>query len=142
MTFRFKTSKFSIPDNPDKIFANLEIIIHQKILQILNMDLWDNNRYGYLKNLPFYLSYSVCPRSIDPFYIYSISYYIRWATTSWTFSNLPVLYHIVSNKRIFVTILKFDGTYFIYFSWHVNVIVVNTILFKLVKFIIFVDIIC
>ena len=26
-------------------------------------------------------SYTVCPRSSDPFYI---TYYIKWATTSWT----------------------------------------------------------
>ena len=27
-------------------------------------------------------TYTVCPRSNDPFYI--VSYYIKWVTTSWT----------------------------------------------------------
>ena len=27
---------------------------------------------------------TVCPRSSDPFYI--VSYYIKWVTTSWTYS--------------------------------------------------------
>ena len=28
--------------------------------------------------------YTICPRSSDPFYI--VSYYIKWVTTSWTYS--------------------------------------------------------
>ena len=29
--------------------------------------------------------YTVCPKSSDPFYI--VSYYIKWVTTSWTYST-------------------------------------------------------
>ena len=28
---------------------------------------------------------TVCPRSSDPFYL--VGYYIKWVTTSWTYSN-------------------------------------------------------
>ena len=31
------------------------------------------------------LSYTICPRSSDPFYI--VSYYIKWVTTFWTYSK-------------------------------------------------------
>ena len=31
------------------------------------------------------LTNTVCPRSSDPFYI--VSYYIKWVTTSWTYSK-------------------------------------------------------
>ena len=30
------------------------------------------------------VSYTVCPGSSDPFYI--VTYYIKWVTTSWTYS--------------------------------------------------------
>ena len=29
--------------------------------------------------------YTVCPRGSDPFHI--VNYYIKWVTTSWTYSN-------------------------------------------------------
>ena len=29
--------------------------------------------------------HTVCPRSSDPFYI--VTYYVKWVTTSWTYSN-------------------------------------------------------
>ena len=32
---------------------------------------------------------TVCPRSLDPIYI--VNYYIKWATTSWTYNNFNVL---------------------------------------------------
>ena len=28
--------------------------------------------------------YTICPRSSDPFYL--VTYYIKWVTTSWTYS--------------------------------------------------------
>ena len=31
--------------------------------------------------------YTVCPRSSDPFYI--VIYYVKWVTTSWTYSIQP-----------------------------------------------------
>ena len=31
-------------------------------------------------------AYTVCPRSSDPFYI--VRYYLKWVTTSWTYSLL------------------------------------------------------
>ena len=37
---------------------------------------------------------TVCPRSRDPFYI--VSYYIKWVTTSWTFSTI---YDIQASSR-------------------------------------------
>ena len=40
-----------------------------------------------MKILPDFLTYrmcTVCPGSSDPFYI--VSYYIKWVTTSWTYS--------------------------------------------------------
>ena len=42
-----------------------------------------------LKFFIFYIIYFfglyVCPRSSDPFYV--VTYYIKWATTSWTYNN-------------------------------------------------------
>ena len=32
------------------------------------------------------IKHTVCPRSLDPFYI--LSYYIKWVTTSWTHSMI------------------------------------------------------
>ena len=37
--------------------------------------------------------YTVCPKSSDPFYM--ISYYIKWVTTSWTYS----MRHHVGNVK-------------------------------------------
>ena len=36
------------------------------------------------------MTYTVCPRSSDPFYI--VSYNIKWVTTSWTFSMKIILW--------------------------------------------------
>ena len=38
----------------------------------------------HLKNNYQFRKCTVCPRSSDPFYI--VSYYIKWGTTSWTYS--------------------------------------------------------
>ena len=34
----------------------------------------------------FYIYYTVCPEISDPFY--TVSYYIKWVTTSWTYSTM------------------------------------------------------
>ena len=36
------------------------------------------------------VSSTICPRSLDPFYI--VSYYINWAMTSWTYSFV-IIFH-------------------------------------------------
>ena len=36
--------------------------------------------------------YHICPRSSDPFYI--VSYYITWATSSWTHSTIIITLHL------------------------------------------------
>ena len=33
------------------------------------------------------LKTTVCPRSSDPFY--TVTYYMKWVTTSWTYSIIP-----------------------------------------------------
>ena len=35
---------------------------------------------------------TVCPRSSDPFYI--VTYYIKWVTTSWTYSIYKCLHSV------------------------------------------------
>ena len=43
----------------------------------------DSNFYNYIENIPNNEP-SVCPRSSDPFYV--VTYYLKWVTTSWTYS--------------------------------------------------------
>ena len=45
--------------------------------------------------------HTVCPRSSGPFYV--VTYYIKWVTTSWTYSSFK-----------FLIIKKFQFTYFSY----------------------------
>ena len=55
--------------------------------------------------------YTVCPRSSDPFYI--VGYYIKWVTTSWTYSTACPL-HCVKFSYTHVKILvKKDILYFL-----------------------------
>ena len=55
---------------------------------------------------------TVCPRSSDPFYI--VSYYMKWVTTSWTYSSAShkIFYnlHVAPNIRsMFCIICMFEG---------------------------------
>ena len=45
--------------------------------------------------------YTVCPRSSDSFYV--VTYYIKWVTTSWTYSSNKYIdvVSLISNKRHF-----------------------------------------
>ena len=45
----------------------------------------DNLGLVLLFGTAYNLRYTVCPRSSDPFYI--VIYYIKWVTTSWTYSS-------------------------------------------------------
>ena len=43
-------------------------------------------------------TYTVCPRSKDPFYV--VTYYIKWITTSWTHSTKAFFDDLKVNKEI------------------------------------------
>ena len=45
-------------------------------------------------------AFTICPRSSDPFYI--VSYYIKWVTTSWTYSmsHYKTFIEVVFGTRI------------------------------------------
>ena len=43
------------------------------------------NRFGFLAD-------TVCSRSLDP--IYLVACYIKWVETSWTYSNLWIIYYV------------------------------------------------
>ena len=60
-------------------FSTIENII----LEIFSVEIKWNNRNCRIFNECTTVS-TVCPRSSDPFYI--VSYYIKWVTTSWTYS--------------------------------------------------------
>ena len=44
---------------------------------------------------------TVCPRSSDPSYI--VSYYIKWVTTSWTYSIILTFFMIIKNVEAKIT---------------------------------------
>ena len=47
------------------------------------------------------MGYTVCPKSSDPFYI--VSYYIKWVTTSGTYSitqSMNIRNQIFGNKKV------------------------------------------
>ena len=48
--------------------------------------------------------YTVCPGSSDPFYV--VTYYIKWVTTSWTYSNWYFSDPTVKKNKIRILHLK------------------------------------
>ena len=61
---------------------------------------------GFLRESSYgFVEYNAFPRSSDPIYI--VSYYLKWVTTSWTYSMYPCdLINInikmtISNRKLF-----------------------------------------
>ena len=65
-----------------------------------------DEKLDYLKvEIFFFLTnvvYTVFPGSSDPFYI--VSYYIKWVTTSWTYSKINYKTEIYTQKGKFLPI--------------------------------------
>ena len=57
--------------------------------------------------------HTVCPTSSDPFYI--VSYYIRWVTTSWTYSTSTCMSNLDDKCFFFST--KYLEIYVVFFTF-------------------------
>ena len=62
-------------------------------IQIRHLSFWQQSFVRYESDVP----YTVCPRSSYP--LYSVSYFIKWVTTSWTYwvpQKLSQIYTVIA----------------------------------------------
>ena len=77
------------------------LAINKKIY--LSMLKWEQIVFFYdFQNTYIYFCYTVCPRSLDPFY--TVTFHIRWVKTSWTYNICKFvnrgMYIVQDNEKI------------------------------------------